>query len=222
MDRAAGGHERSLAEDPPRILDAPTVVRISPGESAELSARVTGHPDPVIAWERSNEAITNSGKYTLCNDGDVFSLRVVDATRTDAGRYTLTAVNVAGEASVAIELTVTEPSGSSTMRPRFTHAPVSVQSRLGQRVELLARFTGQPPTFYVLFLGEKIAFEGVGGYTIADGADSSTLSIVFLENEHIGEYLCTVRNPYGEDLATAMIMIEGKRQFYFSKHLHLL
>lgn len=74
----------------------------------------------------------------------------------------------------------------------------------------------------MLFLGEKIAFEGVGGYTIADGADSSTLSIVFLENEHIGEYLCTVRNPYGEDLATAMIMIEGKRQFYFSKHLHLL
>lgn len=41
------------------------MVRISPGESAELSARVTGHPDPVIAWERSNEAITNSGKYTV-------------------------------------------------------------------------------------------------------------------------------------------------------------
>ncbi|KAK6047730.1 immunoglobulin I-set domain protein [Cooperia oncophora] len=202
-------HERSLAEDPPRISDAPAIVRIAPGESAELSARVTGHPDPVVAWAKGAEAITNSVKYTLSNEGDIFSLHVNDAVRTDAGKYSLTAVNVAGEATAAIELAVSEPTGSSTMRPRFTHAPVSVQSRLGHRVELLARFTGQPPAVCRWFKGDVGLEDGVGGYTIVDGADNSTLSILFLENEHVGEYLCTVRNTYGEDLASAMIMIEG-------------
>ncbi|PIO69786.1 immunoglobulin I-set domain protein [Teladorsagia circumcincta] len=105
------GHERSLIEDPPRITDAPTIVRVGPGESAELSARVTGHPDPVVAWAKGSEAITNCLKYTLSNDGDMFSLHVSDAVRTDAGRYSLTAVNVAGEASATIELAVTEPTG---------------------------------------------------------------------------------------------------------------
>ncbi|VDO56555.1 unnamed protein product [Haemonchus placei] len=202
-------HERSLVEDPPRITDATAIVRVAPGDSAELFARVSGHPDPVVAWAKGAEAITNSVKYTLTNDGDMFSLHVNDAVRTDAGKYSLTAVNVAGEATATIELVVTEPTGSSAMRPRFTHAPVSVQSRLGQRVELLARFTGQPQAVCRWFKGDIGLEDGVGGYTIVDGADSSTLSILFLENEHVGEYLCTVRNPYGEDLANAMILIEG-------------
>lgn len=50
---------------------------------------------------------------------------------------------------------------------------------------------------------------GIGGLTISETSDSSTLSIVFLENVHVGEYLCTVRNTLGEDLATAMILLEG-------------
>uniref|UniRef100_A0A158PAH4 TITIN n=1 Tax=Angiostrongylus cantonensis TaxID=6313 RepID=A0A158PAH4_ANGCA len=168
-------------------------IKVAPGEEAELSAHVTGHPDPI------------------CNEGNSFSLRVKDVVRADGGKYSLTAVNVAGEAHAKFELMVTEPTSSSTMRPRFTHAPVSVQSRLGQRVELLARFVGTPPAVCRWFKGDVGLEDGVGGYSITDGADSSTLSVVFLANEHIGEYLCTVRNPYGEDLATAMIILEGKR-----------
>ncbi|VDM63659.1 unnamed protein product [Angiostrongylus costaricensis] len=214
-------HERSLAEEPPRISNVSTVVKVAPGEEAELNAHVTGHPDPVIAWTKERTPITNSEKFThrilrylfqICNDGNSFSLRVKDVVRTDGGKYSLTAVNVAGEAHAKFELLVTEPTSSSTMRPRFTHTPVSVQSRLGQRVELLARFVGTPPAVCRWFKGDVGLEDGVGGYSIIDGADSSTLSVVFLANEHIGEYLCTVRNPYGEDLATAMIILEGKRQ----------
>ncbi|KHJ86233.1 immunoglobulin I-set domain protein [Oesophagostomum dentatum] len=145
----------------------------------------------------------------LLNEGNEFTLRVSDLVRADAGKYSLTAVNVAGQATANIELAVAEPTSSSTMGPRFTHTPVSVQSRLGQRVELLARFAGQPAPVCRWFKGDVQLEDGVGGYSIADGADSSTLSILYLENEHVGEYLCTVRNPYGEDLATAMIMTEG-------------
>ncbi|KAK6017694.1 immunoglobulin I-set domain protein, partial [Ostertagia ostertagi] len=114
-------HERSLIEDPPRITDAPSIVRVGPGESAELSARVTGHPDPVVAWAKGSEAITNCQKYTITNDGD----HVSDTVRTDAG--------------------------------------MSVQSRLGQRVELLARFSGQPPPVCRWFKGDVGLEDGVGG-----------------------------------------------------------
>ncbi|VDM15310.1 unnamed protein product [Wuchereria bancrofti] len=35
------------------------------------------------------------------------------------------------------------------------------------------------------------------------------MSILQLANEHLGEYLCAVRNQYGEDLAKAVIFLEG-------------
>jgi len=42
------------------------------------------------------------------NEGDVFILRVQDPVRSDAGVYTLTAVNGAGQTSKQIELIVTQ------------------------------------------------------------------------------------------------------------------
>ncbi|KAJ1359849.1 hypothetical protein KIN20_018667 [Parelaphostrongylus tenuis] len=114
-------HERSLAEEAPRISNVSTVVKVAAGEEAELNAHVTGHPDPVIAWTKERKPITNSEKFTLSNDGNSFTLRVKDVVRTDAGKYSLTAVNVAGEAHATFELMVTEPTSTSTMRPRFTH-----------------------------------------------------------------------------------------------------
>lgn len=46
-------------------MNTPPLVRAVPGDTAELTARVMGHPDPVIAWAKAGEAVTNSEKYTV-------------------------------------------------------------------------------------------------------------------------------------------------------------
>ena len=51
-------------------------------------------------------------------------------------------------------------SPSSSM-PRFTHSPVSVQARLGQRAELRARFAGLPPPVCRWFKGDKELEDGM-------------------------------------------------------------
>lgn len=56
-----------MAEDAPRILDVKTKVKVEAGHSAELRARVTGHRDPVIAWEKKKNMIQNDNKHTVGN-----------------------------------------------------------------------------------------------------------------------------------------------------------
>ncbi|KJH43327.1 immunoglobulin I-set domain protein, partial [Dictyocaulus viviparus] len=202
-------HEHSIIEEAPKVSDVSKAVKVALGEEAKLSACVTGHPDPVIAWTKENTPITNCEKFSICNQDGLFSLHINDVVRADAGKYCLTAVNVAGEANAFIELKVVETPSSSVIQPRFTHVPVSLQSRLGQRVELMSRFVGTPSPVCRWFRGDVELKDGVGGYSITDSADSSTLSVMYLTKEHIGEYLCTIRNPYGEDLTNAMIILEG-------------
>uniref|UniRef100_A0A914ZQA8 Titin n=1 Tax=Parascaris univalens TaxID=6257 RepID=A0A914ZQA8_PARUN len=49
-----------------------------------------------------------------------------------------------------------------------------------------------------------------GGIQITSTSTTSELSILRLSEVHIGEYLCAVRNAYGEDLARARILLEAK------------
>lgn len=62
------------------------------------------------------------------------------------------------------------------MQPRFTHAPVSVQSRLGQRVELLARFSGQPPPVCRWFKGDVGLEDGKTSFLLYN--DPTSLSLL--------------------------------------------
>ncbi|RCN31845.1 hypothetical protein ANCCAN_22364 [Ancylostoma caninum] len=82
-------HERSLAEDAPRIVNAPPLVRAVPGDAAELTARVTGHPDPVIAWAKAGEAITNSEKYTVSIGKPIINLLPYIYVTTNGAQHQL-------------------------------------------------------------------------------------------------------------------------------------
>ncbi|KAF8382632.1 ttn-1 [Pristionchus pacificus] len=169
------------------------------------------HPDPVISWKKGNVVIgVESEKHRMRVDGDVFSLLVASSSRLDAGIYSITAVNTAGSTEKSVQVSIVESSESSDKsQPKFTENPVTVQVALGTKAELRCRFAGSPAPTCTWFKGDYKIVDGEHGYTISTSVDASTLSVVFLEKEHIGEYLCTVRNAYGEDLATARIMIEG-------------
>ncbi|GMT09123.1 hypothetical protein PFISCL1PPCAC_420 [Pristionchus fissidentatus] len=170
-----------------------------------------GHPDPVISWKKGDAVIgIDSEKHRMRVDGDIFSLLVSSSSRQDAGLYSITAVNKAGSTEKSVAVNIVESSeASEKSQPKFTENPVSAQVSLGAKAELRCRFAGAPAPTCTWYKGDARIADGEHGYTVATTADASTLSVVFLEKEHIGEYLCTVRNAYGEDLATARIMLEG-------------
>ncbi|MCP9264538.1 Titin [Dirofilaria immitis] len=72
------------------------------------------------------------------------------------------------------------------------------------------------------FHGDKKLIDGRHGIEISSTATTSTLSILQLAEEHLGEYLCTIRNNYGEDLAKAIIFLEENLSAVSSVALPLL
>lgn len=73
---------------------------------------------------------------------------------------------------------------------------------------ILHLFQGLSPTV-AWFHGDEKLVNRRHGIEISSTATTSTLSILQLTDEHFGEYLCAIRNDYGEDLAKAVIFREG-------------
>ncbi|VDM98280.1 unnamed protein product, partial [Thelazia callipaeda] len=200
--------KKSVYENQPIIENAPTSISVEPGNDLELIVKVSGHPEPAVIWTKNLSPITSGAKYQMFNDKESFTLKISNCTDEDAGRYEIQAVNNSGTATAVITVIVTEVVNQDAVLPKFTKLPISVQSTIGQKASLSCSFKGLKPTV-TWFHGNEKLISGRNGIEISSTATSSTLSILRLVEEHFGEYLCTVRNDYGEDLAKAVILLEG-------------
>ncbi|EFP11257.1 CRE-TTN-1 protein [Caenorhabditis remanei] len=202
-------NERSVAEEAPRVFDFERTTRSDPGASVELRAKVIGHPDPVISWSKAGQKLNNEERYLMRNEGDTFILRISNVARADAGKYVLTAINSSGQANAELELTVVQSTKTVGEKPKFHESPISVQTCEKNRAELRASFSGTPtPTCRWFYNGNEL-IDGLDGYTISTSETNSSLLINSIDKKHFGEYLCTIRNQNGEELANAMILSEG-------------
>uniref|UniRef100_A0A158Q7F2 Myosin light chain kinase, smooth muscle n=1 Tax=Elaeophora elaphi TaxID=1147741 RepID=A0A158Q7F2_9BILA len=199
---------KSGYENPPVILNAPTNASVEQGNDLTLSVTVRGYPEPAVVWTKNMVSIASGEKYQMANSGEVFTLTICNCTNEDHGKYELQAVNLSGTAKAIIAVNVTEATDLDAVMPRFIKLPISIQSTIGQKANLTCTFKGLLPTV-TWFHGDKKLVSGRNGIEITSTATTSTLSILQLTNEHFGEYLCAVRNNYGEDLAKAVIFLEG-------------
>ncbi|VDM15672.1 unnamed protein product [Wuchereria bancrofti] len=200
--------KKSGLENPPVIVNAPTNVSVEQGNDLTLSVTVHGYPEPAVVWTKNMVSIASGEKYQMANSGELFTLTIRNCTNEDRGKYELQAVNLSGTAKAIIVVDVTEITDLDAVMPRFTKLPISIQSAIGQKATLTCSFKGFQPTV-TWFYDDKKLVNGRHGIEISSTATTSTLSILQLANEHLGEYLCAVRNQYGEDLAKAVIFLEG-------------
>ncbi|EJD74527.1 CAMK/MLCK protein kinase [Loa loa] len=200
--------KQSGYENPPVIVNAPTNMSVEHGNDLILSVTVRGYPEPAVIWTKNMVSIASGEKYQMANNGDIFTLTIRNCTKEDRGKYELQAVNLSGTAKAIIAVDVTEVTNLDAVMPRFTKLPISIQSAIGQKASLTCNFKGLQSTV-TWFHDDKKLVSGRHGIEISSTATTSTLSILQLADEHLGEYLCAVRNEYGEDLAKAAIFLEG-------------
>lgn len=80
-----------------------------PTFDAKFPARITGIPHPEVIWYFNDTPILrDSDKYKVKHDGDACCLYVKNCTYDDSGRYRCKAVNKAGEAECAANLSVVD------------------------------------------------------------------------------------------------------------------
>ena len=82
-------------------------VTIKVGRGHKWSVDVAGEPPPTLSWVwRDNIPLTNTARITIDNVDYHTDFSIVEATRKDAGIYTLHAENKSGKDSEGVELIV--------------------------------------------------------------------------------------------------------------------
>lgn len=200
-------------------------VRGTVGGAVELSCAASG-AEAVISWlGRDGEQLLPGPRHEMLSRNGVHTLRIRDLAQEDDGLYKMLAINGAGVESAEFSLRV--PSLDSLHRwvrrlrraprrvfstgtaPRFTKRPVSVQCGEGEPAELSCEFEGDPAPLARWFRGAQHLLPDAA-LDVRSGARASRLSWAAVGARDQGDYLCTIRNCMGEDLATASLLLEGK------------
>lgn len=108
------------------------------------------------------------------------------------------------------------PCRSENSAPVITVPPVSQTGRQGANVTLSCAFKGSPKPQVIWYRGGKRIEDATGDATVSvkSTETSSELCIQTLEARHVGEYTVSIRNTYGEDLASAEVKLKCETLLY--------
>ncbi|KAG7264318.1 hypothetical protein CRUP_008464, partial [Coryphaenoides rupestris] len=167
------------------------------GTSAMLACDVDGFPEPTVTWARNNIVLETDEKYSLNEDGS--ELTIKNITKVDEGDYACIARNKAGDKDEEVGL--------------------KTASELQDQVTLTCEASGEPTPAITWSFGPRASWTRPDTYESLDGnvvvrsdARVSSLTIKYVQFNDAGQYLCSARNPIGQD--TQSMYLEGAVTVY--------
>lgn len=91
---------------PPSFTEKPKSTSVTEGNPVKFTVRVAGHPPPEVKWFREGAQIVSSPDFEIIQEGDIHSLYIPEVFYEDAGKFTVTAKNPAGQDQCTAELRV--------------------------------------------------------------------------------------------------------------------
>ena len=76
------------------------------GQPTQLDARVSGIPEPEVAWMKDDHPVRTGERIYAEKDGDLHSLKISEVDIEDEGTYMCQARNTAGTATSMADLNV--------------------------------------------------------------------------------------------------------------------
>lgn len=176
---------------------------VSIGNSAFITCRVSGYPDPTITWSRHDRRPL-SGR--IIDDGQG-SLSLTSVQLDDSGEYICTAQNPAGSVSATSQLNVQKS-------PEITRTPDVDELRLtvGDELRLECSATGVPAPS-VRWLDNRQTQEA-DPYAVRSELVPQTRAVLTkykVRQEDEGTYMCVASNGAGTDQRYVTLTVEPKR-----------
>ncbi|XP_004706727.1 hemicentin-1 [Echinops telfairi] len=176
---------------PPKIRRGPKVMKVQVGQRVDIPCDAQGMPHPVITWFKGGSAVMADGMRHISDpDG---TLSIDQATLSDAGAYTCTATNIAGNDEAEITLHVQEPPTLEDLEPPYN---TPFQERVAnQRIAFPCPARGMPkPTIKWLRNGRELSGREPGVSILEDGTLLVIAAVTPYDN---GEYICVAINEAG-------------------------
>uniref|UniRef100_A0A8C6WTI5 Titin n=1 Tax=Neogobius melanostomus TaxID=47308 RepID=A0A8C6WTI5_9GOBI len=163
-----------FVKEPPSILENPESLKVLPGSkgTATFIAKVGGDPIPSVKWMKGKwRQLTNGGRISIEQKGEVSKLEIREVTKSDSGQYRCVASNKHGEIEASADI----------VRPDKGVYSLTLENDI-------ASVSGEVE---VNVIGNE------GNTKIDTDSFSTVLNINECTRNHTGNYLLTVSNPAG-------------------------
>ncbi|XP_006907562.1 contactin-5 [Pteropus alecto] len=180
------------------------IIIVTKGQEVVMDCKPRGSPKPTISWKKGDKAIRENKRIAILPDG---SLRILNASKSDEGKYVCQGENVFGSAEIIASVSVKEPT-------RIELTPKRTELTVGESIVLNCKAihdSSLDVTFYWTLKGQPIDFEKEGGHfeSIRAQASSADLMIRNILLVHAGRYGCRVQTTADSVSDEAELLVRG-------------
>ncbi|XP_053561563.1 contactin-5 [Bombina bombina] len=177
---------------------------ITKGKEVVIECKPQASPKPVISWMKGDKSLRQNKRVAVLPDG---SLRILNASKLDEGRYLCRGENVFGSAETVASVFVTDPT-------RIELTPKRTELTVGESIVLSCKAVHDPlldVSFHWSLNGQPVEFEKEDGHfeNIRAQASSADLMIRNILLIHAGRYGCRVQTTADSVSNEAEVLVRG-------------
>lgn len=165
----------------PVIVDAPSDLMVTLGQTATFVVKATGTPELRYVWRKGGLDLPNQTNATLV---------LANAQFSDAGRYSVMVYNSAG---AVISSTATLTVNPAPVAPTLVAQPTGGFLKVGDAITLSAAASGSKP----------LAWQWRLGTADVSGATNSSMTLAAITTAQAGSYSARVSNAAGSAVTVA-------------------
>ncbi|XP_034188407.2 sidekick cell adhesion molecule isoform X3 [Osmia lignaria lignaria] len=182
----------------PIMENGPQNLTILDGKDATLTCNAVAAPIPNTTWIYNDTIpVEIAGRVQVLDNGD---LLIAAVKPNDAGKYTCIRANEAGSVNGSAYLTV-------LVRTQIVQPPVDTSVLLGYTAELQCKVSNDPSVLYdIAWFHNSQVINTQASQRVKMRSDG-TLEIVAVRASDVGEYMCSVVSPGGNETRSARLSV---------------
>ncbi|XP_076627146.1 sidekick cell adhesion molecule isoform X4 [Colletes latitarsis] len=182
----------------PIMENGPQNLTILDGKDATLTCNAVAAPIPNTTWIYNDTILVEiAGRVQVLDNGD---LLIAAVKPNDAGKYTCIRANEAGSVNGSAYLTV-------LVRTQIIQPPVDTSVLLGYTAELQCKVSNDPSVLYDIAWFHNSQVINTQASQRVKMRNDGTLEIVAVRASDVGEYMCSVVSPGGNETRSARLSV---------------